>query len=478
MSHCVALFPPVVASGVPKSKKSRFLTLDIHNRKCICQLHKSYKYFLNSKKHMKTSKNLHLTYCTNIHPGEEWTKVFANLQQYLPSLKASLSPKQPFGIGLRLADIAARELLETDNLDKIKAWLKEQKLYVFTLNGFPYGGFHWQVVKDQVYAPDWSRQERLDYTLRLVNILAELLPDEMEGSISTLPLSYKPWFKGNQLYLASILDNATLHIAQLVAEMVRIRAKTGKLIHLNLEPEPDGLIENAAEVVDYFQSYLLPYGGAYLVKHLRICPEAAEALLLNHVRICYDTCHFAVEYEDPTSVFKQFEAVGIQIGKVQISAALQVNIPNDIEQRQQLKNKLLPFAESTYLHQVIARDRRGKFHHYSDLEAALPHLEQTTAYEWRIHFHVPIFIRDFQMFQSTQDDIITVLHILQNQNLCNHLEIETYTWEVLPEEMKLDLLSSIQREYEWVLSQMFLTNRIGAEDAKQEKIAEYKLLQV
>lgn len=397
-----------------------------------------------------TSSDLHLTYCTNIHPGEEWSQVFANLKQYVPDLKAQLAPDKPFGIGLRLADVAARELLQPNALAQFQAWLSEHDLYVFTLNGFPYGGFHHQVVKDSVYAPDWSKPERLDYTLRLTTILAELLPPGIEGSISTLPLSYKPWFNSDSA-AADVFKTATLHLTQVVAAMVRIRAETGKLLHLDLEPEPDGLIENAAEVVDYFQTQLLPIGGAYLAKQLGISLDVAQSYLLEHICVCYDTCHFAVEYEDPASVFKKFAAAEIKIGKIQISAALQVKLPQDIAQRHQLAERLRPFAESTYLHQVIERHGNGDLHRYRDLQTALPHLEETSACEWRIHFHVPIFIHDYQLLQSTQEDIITVLDLLHSNQTCNHLEIETYTWDVLPEGMKLDLHSSIKREYEWVL---------------------------
>ncbi|GBE91886.1 metabolite traffic protein EboE [Nostoc cycadae] len=401
-----------------------------------------------------TDKNFHLTYCTNIHPGEEWEKVFANLQQYLPTLKAKLAPDKPFGIGLRLAAVAARELLQKNTLSQFQSWLTAQNLYVFTLNGFPYGQFHRQIVKDQVYAPDWSKQERLNYTLQLTQILAELLPPDIEGSISTLPLSYKPWFKGNRFAQTSVMESASFQIAQLVEQMVRIRAEQGKLLHLGLEPEPDGLIENAAEVVDYFQKYLLPIGGDYLTKQLGILQETAEKYILNHVRVCYDTCHFAVEYENPISVLQQFQSEGIQISKIQISAALQVNIPKDAQQRHLILEKLRPFAESTYLHQVIARTQNNRLIHYSDLETALPNLENTIDEEWRIHFHVPIFVRDYQLLQSTQDDIVNVLNMLQDNQFCNHLEIETYTWEVLPDEIKLDLPASIQREYEWVITNL------------------------
>lgn len=401
---------------------------------------------------MKISNDgFHLTYCTNIHPGEAWQEVFANLEKYVVELKARLAPEKPFGIGLRSSDVAARELLQGDNLSNFQQWLTQEHLYVFTLNGFPYGGFHHQIVKDQVYAPDWSKQERLDYTLRLVKILAALLPQGMDGGISTVPLSYKPWLR-DKASRESVLKAGSIHLASVAAEMVRIREETGKLLHVDLEPEPDGLIENTVEVIDFFKEWLLPVGGNYLAQNLGISQDLAETHLLDHVRICYDTCHFALEYEDPASVFAAFQTVGIQIGKIQISAAVRVKLPDNPEKRQIIAERLRPFAESTYLHQVIERYADGRLHHYPDLVTALPYLEKSTAQEWRTHFHVPIFIHDYKLLQSTQEDIVNVLNLLRTNDACKHLEIETYTWDVLPPEMKIDLLASIQREYEWVLT--------------------------
>ncbi|MHC5849942.1 metabolite traffic protein EboE [Nostoc sp.] len=400
-----------------------------------------------------TNNNFHLTYCSNIHPGESWLEVFANLEKYIPELKSRLSPTEPFGIGLRLADVAAKQLLESNNLAQFQAWLTQQYLYVFTLNGFPYGGFHRQVVKDQVYAPDWSTQERANYTLNLAHILASLLPQELDGGISTLPLSYKPWWVKDQTTFETVLKKSCLNIASVVVEMIRISEKTGKVLHIDLEPEPDGLIENTSEVIDFYQNWLLPIGGNYLSEKLNIEQHLAETKLLEHVRVCYDTCHFSVEYEEPQSVFARLQSAGIKIGKIQISAAIKVKIPAEVEKRSLIVERLRPFAESTYLHQVIERRSDDTLHHYHDLITALPHLEQSLAEEWRTHFHVPIFIHDYQILQSTQDDIATVLHLLQTNNACSHLEIETYTWDVLPSEMKIDMLTSIQREYEWVLKE-------------------------
>ncbi|QKQ72306.1 metabolite traffic protein EboE [Nostoc sp. TCL240-02] len=404
---------------------------------------------------MKITKNnnFHLTYCSNIHPGESWLEVFANLKKYIPELKSRLSPTEPFGIGLRLADVAAKELLESNNLAQFQTWLTQHNLYVFTLNGFPYGGFHRQVVKDQVYAPDWSTQERVNYTLNLTEILSVLLPQGLDGGISTLPLSYKPWWLEDEVTFDTVLKKSCLNIASVVVEMIRTHEETGKILHIDLEPEPDGLIENTSEVIDFYQNWLLPIGGNYLSEKLNIEQHLAETKLLEHVRVCYDTCHFSVEYEEPQSVFARLQSAGIKIGKIQISAAIKLKIPAEIEKRSLIVERLRPFAESTYLHQVIERRNDGTLHHYPDLITALPHLEQSLAEEWRTHFHVPIFIHDYQILQSTQDDIATVLHLLQANNACSHLEIETYTWDVLPSEMKIDLLTSIQREYEWVLKE-------------------------
>ncbi|MGB3296318.1 MAG: metabolite traffic protein EboE [Phormidesmis sp.] len=410
----------------------------------------------------------HLAYCTNVHPGEAWTEVFHNLQTYAVALKRRLCPNRPFGIGLRLSDLASRELLQGDALASFQAWLEQQDLYVFAINGFPYGGFHHQVVKDQVYAPDWTNPSRLHYTLRLIKILAVLLPADIDGGISTLPLSYKPWKPRD---VESVFARSTHQIVQTVAQMVRIAAETGKVLHLDLEPEPDGLLENSAEVVAFFQEWLLPVGGAWLSQQQAVQKAQAEDWILEHVRVCYDTCHFAVEYEDPESAIAQFQAVGIKVGRLQLSSALKVVLPPDSNQRQALHSQLRPFAESTYLHQVIEQFADGTRCQHRDLVTALPELAQTAAQEWRTHFHVPIFLREYQALQSTQDHILAVLHHLPNLPEHPHLEIETYTWEVLPPALKLDLTASIEREYQWALAQLEASFALNHTWRKQERFA-------
>jgi hypothetical protein len=406
---------------------------------------------------MKVNDALHLSYCSNIHPGETWAEVKQNLKTYLPALKQRLSPKAPFGVGLRLSDLASREITRGDRLKEFQTWLAAEDLYVFTINGFPYGGFHHQIVKDQVYAPDWSKPERLDYTLRLVDILSACLPEGMDGGISTVPLSYKPWWTADDDVRDAVLAVSTRQLAQLTARLVLLKQTKGQQIHIDLEPEPDGSLENAAEVVAYFQNWLLPVGGAWLIQELGISQDQAEQYLLEHIQICYDTCHFAVEYEQPQQVFEQFNAAGIRIGKGQLSAALRIELPEDREKRQWIGDQLEAFAESTYLHQVIERHSDGELQRHRDLTQALSDFVDSDAEEWRTHFHVPIFVDRYQAFQSTQADITAFLTALKNNMGCSHLEIETYTWDVLPSDMKLDMLTSIQREYEWVLGTLSKT---------------------
>jgi hypothetical protein len=393
----------------------------------------------------------HLTYCTNIHPGESWDAVLQNLQTYLPGLKQNLCPDRPFGIGLRLADIASRELMEGDRLTEFKQWLAANQLYVFTLNGFPYGSFHRQVVKDQVYAPDWFTSDRLTYTQRLITILAELLPVGMEGSISTLPISYKPWWS-DEVALDGQAIGAAKSLATLAGELYHLEKTTGKRIHLGLEPEPDGLIENTDEVIAWFDRYLFPVGTEVLGD--RLSAAESEQILRRHIQVCYDTCHFAVEFEQPRVALDRFRQAGIGISKIQLSSALRIPVPEEVGDRQTLLQTLQPFAESTYLHQVIAQKADGSLVRYRDLGEALGDWLGTDAQEWRTHFHVPLFIRDYPWMSSTQVDIQETLAYLVQQPICQHLEIETYTWEVLPAAMKLDIATSIQREYEWILAQI------------------------
>ncbi len=385
--------------------------------------------------------SFHLTYCTNIHPGEDWASVEATIREVGPVLKKRLSPDQPFGLGLRLSALAARQAIAGNKIGPFRDFLDANGLYVAIINGYPFGEFHGAEVKDQVFAPDWSTEERLRYTLDLLTVLEGLLPDLIDGGISTMPLSYKPWQTGSPKWQLIVQ-----HLVRLTEAMSRLHRDTAKLIHLDIEPEPDGLIENTSEVIAFFHDWLLPLGTPALASALNIPEAEARQTLLRHLRICFDSCHIAVEYENPAEALSRLHEAGIKIGRVQLSSALKVSLPNDT-------GRLRPFADSTYLHQVI--EHRGTcLHHYPDLPQALAAPHEPSAQEWRIHFHVPLFTAVYDGFYSTQEDVREVLALAVRDGFTNHLEIETYTWDVLPADMKLEMLDSITREFEWVIAEV------------------------
>ncbi len=397
----------------------------------------------------------HLSYCTNIHAGESWDDHFRALQQNFPAIKEAISPEAPMGIGLRLSNQASLEILEANKLDEFKNWLYQTGSYVFTMNGFPYGGFHHTRVKDQVHAPDWTTTERVDYTKRLFTILAQLLPDEIDGGISTSPLSYRYWHKDADTLNQAIV-RATTNLLEVVQLLISIRNQTGKILHLDIEPEPDGLLETGNEFITWFEQYLLPVGIPIISNTFQIDAAAAEQLIKEHCNLCYDICHFAIGFEDHATVMEKLDAKGLKIGKFQISAALKSSLIGNSEKRTAIQSAFALYNEPVYLHQVVARLENGRLLRYPDLSEALQDFEHNGVQEWRAHFHVPVFEANFGLLESSRTDIETVLALHQVKHRTHHLEVETYTWEVLAPEVKLPIGQSIIRELQWVLDQLSL----------------------
>lgn len=396
----------------------------------------------------------HLTYCTNIHPGESWSEHFAQLQQFIPAVKSQVSPDKPFGIGLRLSNLASLELSKEAPLNAFREWLRENDCYVFTMNGFPYGGFHKERVKDQVHTPDWATAERVAYTIRLFRILAALLPEGMEGGVSTSPLSYRIWHRCGEEH-KSVMESATLNMLLVVEQLISIHRSGGPLLHLDVEPEPDGMLENSKEYLDWYFQHLLPAGVMMFTDKFGMTEEEATLAIKNHVQLCYDVCHFAVSYEDPKVVLERLHFFGLKVGKIQISAALKGLFPK--EGREPVINAFAAFDEKIYLHQVIARMSNDQKVHYPDMPEALADAGRADLEEWRAHFHVPVFVQDFGVLTSTRDDISRVLALQAAKPFTQHLEVETYTWEVLPPGLKQEMGGSIAREMKWVLQQLELS---------------------
>ncbi len=399
---------------------------------------------------MLVGKKYHLTYCANVHAGESWGEAFQQLQRHIPEIKKTVCHNQQFGVGLYLSDRASKEIIAGDALKKFKDWLNKNDYYVFTINGFPFGGFHQKVVKDIVYKPDWSSQERLDYTKRLFNILSALLPEGTDGGISTSPVSYKYWFNDESEKQKVLRDSCT-HLAEIALYLNGLSSVHGKNFHLDIEPEPDCFIENSDEVVEFFNQHLIPAGVEMLAER-KISVKRAEEIIRTHINVCYDICHFAVEFEEHEKAIEKILSAEIKIGKVQISSAVRANLSED--NRTKVLNQLEQFDEPRYFHQTVKRKKSGELKRFRDLPFALENDELDDA-ELRTHFHIPVFQGKYAYLDSTQEDILRVFRVLKNKNLTPHLEVETYTWDVLPKDMKIDLGSSIVRELEWVIRNLY-----------------------
>ncbi|WP_276349105.1 metabolite traffic protein EboE [Daejeonella sp. JGW-45] len=391
----------------------------------------------------------HLTYCTNIHAGESWDAHFESLKKNFPLIKAHVSKDMPMGIGLRLSNIASIDLQDSSKLQEFKLWLQDHSAYVFTMNGFPYGDFHHAVVKDKVHAPDWCTTERLDYTLRLFDTLSKLLPEGLSGGISTSPLTYRHWHPSKEQWEKAMIAS-TLNIVSVLRELILIKRNKNISMHLDIEPEPDGMLETGREFIDWYQGVFLPMAVEDLKVSLNISAENVIAAAKEHICLCYDVCHFAIGYEPHRQVIDELVESGIAVGKIQISAALKARLPDDVESRNLIATEFSRFNEPTYLHQVVAKKEDNSVIRYRDLPAALEDIQNPEVAEWRAHFHVPVFVNEMGLLNSTQSDIVEVLNIQKSSAFTSHLEVETYTWEVLPESLKASIDQSISRELNWV----------------------------
>lgn len=386
---------------------------------------------------MKLKNGSHLAYCTNIHRGESWKDIFAGLSGHTDRVRRKVSPNQPYAIGLRLG-IDAIDELDSEPAAKsgFASWLEETGSYLFTINGFPYGKFHGSRVKEQVYAPDWTTSERLGYTNRLFDFIAEMAPGSEECSVSTLPGSFKEFVLPEERdeKLGAIVKNlraCSRHI-EVLAE------RTGRDIHLGLEPEPLGLFENTSESLEFFERLL---DG--------VSADERDSLL-RHIGINYDTCHFAVEYEEPATALQSFREAGIRISKIHLSSALKLPpTPENVR-------RLAGFHDEVYLHQTIVREGDAVTRRFRDIPDALDWEREHPGEcgdEWRVHFHIPLHARPDGEFGDTTDHIEGVLSVLEEDpELCRHFEMETYTWEVLPDSMQTgDVVDQLVDEYRWCL---------------------------
>ena len=395
-----------------------------------------------------------LGYCTNVHAGVSLRQTRENLQRYATAVKTRVSPPRPMWLGLWLSAAVAEQLEVVGAAEAFGRWLEERGLYMFTLNGFPYGDFHRPRVGTRVYRPHWADRRRLDHTLRLARVLARLLPEgDSAGSISTLPVAWSPAFCGpasadpRGSRRQAKMKAAAEHLMELVHGLARIELDTGKLIHVDLEPEPGCVLQRSADVVDFFERYL--WTG----------PD--ERSVRAYLGVCHDVCHAAVMFEEQTEALSRYRRAGLRIGKVQVSSALRIDWGGlDMADREAVMDRLRGFDEPKYLHQTTVRGADGRCRSYRDLPVALaealPDGRPPRMGEWRVHFHVPLFAEQVGGLATTRDEISRCLAVVNEdvdgETACRHFEVETYAWDRLPAgAVEGDLAEGLARELAWVV---------------------------
>jgi len=377
---------------------------------------------------MELTSGLHLAYCTNIHRGESWPETLAALERHTLAVRERVCPGRPYAIGLRLSADAARTLYDRAERLAFARWLDRHQCYVFTINGFPYGRFHGTRVKEQVFQPDWSTTARVEYTRALFEILADLLPPGLSGSVSTVPGSHKELIRDAQ-HRADILTN----IRDMGEWLARLADSRRLDLHLGLEPEPLGYIENTPETLAFFAQL----GNS---EPVRRC-----------LGINYDTCHLALQYEDPARALTALTDAGIRLSKLHLSSALGLRpVPEALA-------RLRHFQDDVYFHQVIIRRDDGTLLRHRDLPDALTSTQKPSAGdEWRVHFHIPLHAPPDEIFANTVPHLTGALdHLAARPGLCQHLEMETYTWEVLPPHLRAaSVEDQLEKEYAWTLTEL------------------------
>jgi hypothetical protein len=398
---------------------------------------------------MNLGKDLgHLTYSTLVHPTDNWDQLWKSVNTYLPAVKARVAPHQKFGVCLRTsAPSAALLSAEPSKRADLKKFFADNDLYLYTANAFVYGVFKKQVIKEDVYEPDWQTPERRDYTKQVADLLAELAPEGINPSIQSAPLGFKPKVTG-----ADIVEAYTSNVIDVVAHLVGLKKKTGKTVTLGLEPEPRCYLETTDETIAYFKNYLFSGETAKKLAKVTGLNEAdAHQAMRDYTGVVFDIGHQSVGYEDiPVSLQKLVDN-GVQIVKLQEAASM--HIP---QVTPKAVDALQSFAKTIYLSQTCQK-KDGKTTWFLNLEDAFEAFHKDPSpREWRTHFHVPVFLNDLGgAFGTTRFALEQALAFHKKTPLSTHLEIETYTWDVLPDHLKTgDIVEYVTRELEWVKGQL------------------------
>ena len=341
-----------------------------------------------------------ITYCGNVHPAESldvWLDVVAG-----PAARVAAAQPAPFGLGVWWNARCAAELAHSEAArERVRGVLATHDLAAWTLNAFPFGDFHSDSVKTDVYTPAWDDPRRARFTLDAATAVAALSPPGEVVPISTLPLGFG----------AVDLRAAAAELRRVAAELAELESRTGVCCVLALEPEPHCVVETAAQAAAFLEDWVFaPSVGG----------DLCEAVARRHLGVCVDLCHLFVVGEDVPAALAGLAGRGIAVPKLQLSSCLELRDPAAALDR------LLAWDEPRYLHQTCG----GPGLRALDLpEVRARRVEFAAAERLRTHFHVPLFWDNPGPLGSTRAEVERVLGVLELPYPL--LEVETYTWSVL-----------------------------------------------
>jgi hypothetical protein len=387
----------------------------------------------------------HLTYSTLVHPGDTWDEMKDSLQRYLPEVKSKFSPDKSMGLSLRISN-SSRMTLKNSPAERrwLKAFLEDNDLYVFTVNAFPYGPFKNRVVKADVYEPDWTTFDRAEYTMDIADILAEIARADINPTIQTAPLAFRP--KSDSVEYQNLFNQ---NVYRTISHLMLLEKRTKVRVKLAVEPEPYCYLETIPETVDWFNNQIYTLAAAQSVAKISGEPlSEVFGAMRRYLGVVLDICHQSVEFENIDEDIALLNNSMIPIYKLQEAAALYVE-----EVTPEIVAELKKFTGTIYLSQTTMR-QDGELTRYLNLEDAIEAYESDPSggkREWRTHFHVPVFLNDLGLFKTTRFGIDVALAEHAKLPLSDHLEIETYTWDVLPTHLKsADITEYVLRELEYV----------------------------
>jgi hypothetical protein len=390
-----------------------------------------------------------LSYCMNVHPGEGLEELLATLRGPAHRVREEWRPQGRMGAGLWLPAATAQAIAHDPSAAaRVREALAEAGLFAFSVNAFPFGGFHAAEVKSRVYRPTWAEPERLAYTEDACRALAALLEEGGRGSVSTVPVGYKAF---GAVHSTSQAAGAAL--GRLTSSLEDLEAETGRSLAVALEPEPLAVLETVDETIAFLEQHVFRGPGAQaLAEAGGPGGEAGEAALRRRVGVCVDTCHLACEFEDLSAGVGRLRSAGVVVVKAQLSSALELRHPASNAAG---LARLLAFAEPRYLHQTLGL-RGGQRVSFEDLTALTnPEgelVDRAAACEvLRTHFHVPLCWEGDEHLGTTRSDLLSGLSALAGAT--DHLEVETYTFEVLPAAVRArygdDVVQMVAAELAW-----------------------------